>query len=462
MIEALRHLADNTIEKASKLGASQVQAVVYVVDDAGTRFAHNFIHQNVTSRDLGVHVTVVVEKNKVGSALVRSLEPAEVEKGVGTAVKAAKVSKPNPDFKTLPSPKKIAPLAGLYVESTAKLEPERKAESIGVIVNTAKDYDKRIKSVFGYFANSGIGIVVANSLGINEGMEFSMATVETITMAEENGSEGRGFSSGLSRDVSELDFKALARESATGSVNSLKPKKLDVGEYEAILKPNASSTLIGSFGRIGFSAESYQENRSFLMGRLGDQVFDEKLSILDNGRDKSTPSASAFDGEGVPKKALMLINHGVAENLCYDSYTAGKEGKESTGHAPLGIGRMGGPGPTNMIVEPGDCSLDELIEDTKRGLLITRFHYTGIVRPDLAIITGTTSDGTWFIENGEIKHPVLNLRFTESMLKTFGEISGVGNESTVKKTGGWGGVGVAINLPAIKLKSFRITGQTEF
>jgi len=462
MIEELRDLANKTIDRASKLGASQVQAVVYVINEAGTRFAHNFIHQNITSKDLGVNVMVVVDGNKIGSTLTRSLELAEVEKGIGTALKAANVSKPNSDFKTLPSPKKVVPLTGLYVDDTEKLDPERKAESIGVIVNTAKDYDKKIKSVFGYFANSGIRIVVANSLGINEGMEMTAASVEAITMAEEDGSEGRGFSSALSRDVLDLDFEALAKESAEGAVKSVKPKKLDTGEYEAILKPYAASTLVGSFGRIGFSAEAYQESRSFLIGRLGDQVFDEKLTILDNGRDKNTVSASAFDGEGVPKRALMLLNHGVAENLCYDSYTAGKEGKESSGHAPLGFGRMGGPSPTNMIVEPGDCSLEELVEDTKRGLLITRFHYTGIVRPDLSIITGTTSDGTWFIENGEIKYPVLNLRFTESMLKAFKQIDALGDESTVKKTGGWAGVGVTMNLPAIKLKSFRITGQTEF
>ena len=462
MIEELKDLASKTIDKALKLGAFQVQAVVYVVDESGTRFAHNFIHQNVTSRDLGVNVMVVLEGNKIGSTLTRSLEPAAVEKGVETALKVAKVSKPNPDFKTLPSPKKIVPLTGLYVEDTAKLDPQRKAENIGVIVNTAKDYDKRVKSVFGYFANSGIRIVVANSLGINVGMELSGASVEEITIAEEDGSEGRGFSSALSRDVSEFDFEALATESAQGSVDSVKPKKLNIGEYKAILKPYAASTLVGSFGRIGFSAEAYQENQSFLVGRLGDQVFDEKLTILDNGRDKNTVSASAFDGEGVPKRAMMLVNHGVAENLCYDSYTAGKEGKESTGHAPLGFGRMGGPSPSNMIVETGDCGLDELIEDTKRGLLITRFHYTGIVRPDLAIITGTTADGTWFIENGEVKYPVLNLRFTESMLRAFKEVDGLGDESTVKKTGGWGGVGVAMNLPTIKLNSFRITGQTEF
>ncbi|GAI70453.1 unnamed protein product, partial [marine sediment metagenome] len=89
-----------------------------------------------------------------------------------------------------------------------------------------------------------------------------------------------------------------------------------------ILQPSAAATLVGSFGRIGFSARAYQENRSFLIGRIGDQIFDEKLTILDNGRDKNTLSASAVDGEGVPKRALMLVNHGIAENICYDSYTA--------------------------------------------------------------------------------------------------------------------------------------------
>jgi len=148
----------------------------------------------------------------------------------------------------------------------------------------------------------------------------------------------------------------------------------------------------------------------------------------------------------------------VSENsICYDSFTAGKEkGRKSTGHAPPPIMMFFGPMrpfPINMIASSGDASMEEMIKDIKHGVFVTRFHYTNPVDPTKAILTGLTRDGTFLIENGEISKPVMNLRYTDSMLTALKNIDMIGREQ--QRTGD-------TTTPAMKLKKLRFTGVTEY
>jgi len=455
---SLLELAKKTVDRAVKEGAYQAEVKVYSLREALTRYTKNVIHQNVASQDYGVSLKVVVERNKVGMTSVNSLEEEAIQEGLRRALKIAKVSKPDPDFKTLPEPKAITPLRGIYYKETAEYTPEEMAEGVKRVIETAKDYDKNVRWSAGSFTTTVVGLAIANSLGVEAESKHTVASLEVITKAGPTGQEGSGYRVKRSRNVKEIDPGAVALDAARDAVESMNPKRIPLGEYEAVLRPEAVSTFLGFLGRLGFSARVYQEGRSFLRGKMGTQLFDEKLTIWDNGRDLRTLTPSAFDGEGVPKRGLMLVNGGVPENLCYDTYTALKEGKESTGHAIMRFGRaffIDMPLPVNQVVSPGDASMDELIEETKRGVLITRFWYVNPIRWDLAVISGMTSDGIWLIENGEIKHASQQMRFTDSVLRALGNIDAIGDESTVEKTTNG-------TTPAIKVHRFRFTGHTEF
>ncbi|MDH4221700.1 MAG: metallopeptidase TldD-related protein, partial [Candidatus Bathyarchaeota archaeon] len=158
-------------------------------------------------------------------------------------------------------------------------------------------------------------------------------------------------------------------------------------------------------------------------------------------------------------EAVTLIDNGVVseKSICYDSFTAGKEkGKSSTGHALPPIMAFFGPSrptPINMIAGPGNASIEEMVDDTKHGIYITRFHYTNPVNPTRAILTGLTRDGTFLIENGEITKPIMNLRYTDSMLSALKDIPLVGKElQLISNT----------TVPAMKLRKLRFTGVTEY
>jgi len=208
----------------------------------------------------------------------------------------------------------------------------------------------------------------------------------------------------------------------------------------------------------GFGAVALQEGRSFMNGKIGEQIVDPRVSIRDDG---SNPAGIPLpiDFEGVPRQRVDLIKNGIARGVVYDSYRAGKEeGKVSTGHA-LPAGSAMGPLPLHTFFEPGEGTVPDMIAGTERGIYITRFHYTRPVEPTQVVITGMTRDGTFLIEDGKIAHPVKNLRFTTSYLEALNHVDMIGDETRLLS--GLGGIG-RDSVPALKLSKFTFTGATEF
>jgi len=345
------------------------------------------------------------------------------------------------------------------------MNPLEKAEIIKEIVDSGLDHDRKVKSVGGYFVNGHRTVALANSLGIDQSYNFSMSDVQVSVRSESDGSVGSGYSAKTSRDVSTIDFKILATEATENSITSLGPKIIQPGEYTVVLKPFAVAVLLQSTAS-GFSAEAHRGGRSFISGSRGMKLFDDKLTLLDDGRNGASLTAMPFDGEGVPKEKLSLIDRGVVGSLCYDTYHANIDGTESTGHCPHKIERMDGaifksPFPMNQIMLPGGADNDELINDVRQGLLVTRLHYVAVVDEKRMIMSGMTRDGTWYIENGEIKYPVRNLRFTDSILRAFSQIDAIGNTSTVEgRLKEHSGLLSSLTVPSIRLESFRFTGLT--
>lgn len=455
---SLIEIARKTVEKAEKLGARQAEVTVAKANSALTRYTHNAIHQNVAWDNYSINIEVVIDKNKLGTTMIKSFEDTSIDKALETALQIARISTPDPDFVSYTEPKTIKSLPEIYVKKTANVTPEDRVQAVQTLIETALDYDNRVTWSVGAYQVDDISYAVANSLGVAAATKYTRASVDITTKAGDDSVQGSGYRSNRSLDVSEFNFEEMAKESAKDAINGIKPQTIPIGEYEAILTPAAVSTFTGNIGRLGFSARAYQDGYSFITDKIGSQVFDEKLTIVDKGRSLETYSALPFDGDGTPKGTLSLVNKGVAENLCYDNYTALKDGTESTGHASLkssGGFFRGYPSASNMIMTPGNSTMDELIEDTKRGVLLTRLHYVNPIRRDKAVISGLTRDACWLVENGEIKHPIKVMRFTDAVPRVMSAIDIIGGKSTVKKLPGG-------TLPAIKVAGFKFTGQSEF
>ncbi len=451
----LLEIAERTVRIASRHRVDQAQAVTFFLDSALTRYANSQIHQNVASKKGGALIKVIIDK-RIGTLRVNSLEKKQIEDAVGRAVKIAKVTPPNKDFKSLPKPQKWQLIKETFDKKTAKCTPDFRAQVVKEAIDTAHSESKMVNTVAGSFSTGSYEFAVANSLGISAWAQISATSLQTTVIAKTRGSQGFGSSEQHSRRIHDIDPARVAAQAAEKSVASVNPKNIPVGEYEVVLSARAVSTLLMFLGYIGFSATTYQDGQSFVKYHLGKQVFDDKLNVKDDARDRKALYAFPIDGEGVPKKRLQLIEDGkVSEkSICYDSFTAGKEGKTSTGHAfPPIFEFLGRPMPLNVVVAAGDASEEEMIRETKRGIFITRFHYTNPVEPTKAILTGLTRDGTFLIEKGEISKPVMNLRYTDSMLSALKTIALLGKKREIVEE---------IVTPAMKLEKLRFTGITKY
>jgi len=452
----LLEVAEKTVQLALKHKVDQVQAAVFFTDSALTRYANSQIHQNVASKKGGVLIKAVIGK-KVGTLRINSLEDKQIEDATTKVVKIAKVTPPNKDFKSLPEPSKWTPIKGVFDKKTAECTPDFRAEKVKDAIDTALSKSRLVKAVAGSFSTDSFAFAVANSLGVSAWAEISATSLQTTVISQSKGSLGYGSAEQHSRRIKDIDPLKVSSEATEKSVKSLNPKKIPIGEYTVVLSPRAAATLFMFLGYIGFSATSYQDGQSFVKYNLGKKVFDEKLDLKDDPKDAKTLYSFPVDGEGVPKKKMQLIEKGKvsAKSICHDSFTAGKEkGMKSTGHAlPPIFGFYGRPMPFNVLVASESSSVEEMVQETKHGIFVTRFHYTNPVEPTKAILTGLTRDGTFLIEKGEITKPVMNLRYTDSMLSALKAIPMIGKEVEIVEE---------ITTPAMKLEKLRFTGITQY
>jgi predicted Zn-dependent protease len=435
--------------------ADQTEVVVIARDSALTRFANSTIHQNVAEVNSEVRIRVVLGSSeaggkRVGVAVTNDLDEQALASTLERALTLARHQPENPDFRSLPGPQPIPDVA-LFHQATAACPPEARSRGAGTICLMAREAGVNAS---GALTTAVLEMAVANSLGVSAYQATTYADVKTVIMSDTSA----GYASALAADFSDLDFEAVGREAVEKCLHSQNPRALEPGEYPVILEPYAVQDFVQMMAYTGFGAMALQEGRSFMAGRLGEQIVDPRVSIWDDGL-SSEGIPWPFDFEGVPRQRVDLIEEGVARGVVYDSYHAGKEeGKTSTGHALAGL-RNVGPMPLNIFFGRGQATLEEMVQGSERAIYVTRFHYTRPVEPRQVVITGMTRDGTFLVERGEIAYPVKNLRFTQSYLEALNGVDLIGRQPRLLS--GLGDI-ARERVPALKLNRFRFTGATEF
>ena len=300
---------------------------------------------------------------------------------------------------------------------------------------------------------------VANSSGLDRDCAFSMAQASVLVDRPEQDPPVSGWSEGAHWDVGRLGAADLGTEAAE-RMPTTPPVSVDPGEYAVVLRGPAVADLLAFLGHLGFAGNGEVEGWTCLARRRGKKVAPPFVSLVDDPRSRETIPA-AIDYEGTDAKRTPLIEKGVARDVVTDLLTAGRLGKKVTGHAlpPEAPSGDFGPLPNHLLLDPGPASEDELVKETRNGLLVTRFHYVRTVDPGLGVITGMTRDGTYVIENGEVARPARNLRFTESVLTAIAGISLLGKERRIYASERGGS---CVTAPALATGSFRFTSATLF
>lgn len=417
--------------------ADQTEVVIMAEVVGVTRFANSMIHQNIAETAARASIRSVIGK-RVGSAATNRVESGQLRATAERSAELARLQTENKEFVSLPKQQPISPVRAFSVATDAST-PEARAAMVAEIVSMGKQENC---AVSGVLSVESAELIVGNSLGIRAYHPATTVLLNVIASDETSS----GYAHWMGVDISRLDHRALAWTAIEKCILGRRSASIDPGEYEVILEPPAVADLLQFLAYLGFGANAVEEGRSFMCDRFGSRITGEQISIWDDGTDaRGLPMP--FDFEGVPKQRVDLIKDGVANAAVYDSYYANKQDKQSTGHA-LPAPNTYGPMPMNLFLGAGTASRDEMIRATRRGLLVTRFHYTNIVQPKETVITGMTRDGTFLIENGKLGQPVKNLRFTQSILEALATTQLIGSEAVLADR---------CVVPAVKLGRFTFT-----
>ncbi len=427
--------------------AEQTEVIFNGMDSALTRFANSYIHQNVAETNTEVRVRLVYGK-KIGVASSNDLSPEALKRTVDTARAIAQRQPENPEFKSLPGPQPIQNVEA-FVERTAKFTPEQRAQIVSVLCRKAKE--KGVVAA-GAFNTMSFEIAVANSLGVFAYHPGTVADINTVMMSD----TGSGYAAFTHPDASQVNAAAIADEAISKALKARNPEALEPGDYTVLLEEYAVTDILDFLAYLSFSALAVQEERSFMKGKIGEKVMGDNVTLWDDGLAPDT-LALPFDYEGVPRQKVTFVENGIARGVVYDTATAQREGKQSTGHS-LPAPNSTGPSAEHMFMAPGSTPKSEMLKGVERGIWVTRFWYTRVVHPTKVLITGMTRDGTFLIENGEVTKPVKNFRFTTSYLDALNNVKAISRETKLFRDD-WSGA--ARRVPALLVDGFRFTGVTQ-
>jgi PmbA protein len=456
-------------DKIKKLStADEVEALFYGGRSALTRFANNTIHQNMAEENYGVSVRTMFG-GRTARASTNKFDDESLKRAVQASQSIAKVQQPDPELLPMPDAHEAAMTGGSarppqsipprHFARTAAINPEERAQAVAKIVSVAH---KNKLTAAGIFSNSETVDGVFNSRGLCDWHSQTSADI-SVTMLGEDSS---GWQKSNSPDVSQLDAVALADIAVRKALQSAKPQEIAAGKYAVILEPAAVLDMVG-FMFFDFGGLAILDQRSFLNNRVGTQLFGKKVNIAD---DVGHPlqSGTPFDGEGVRRRRLQLVENGVVKRLVYARATAEKMKKseykdkvgpiEPSGHG-FPIPNEMGEAPMNIVfAAPEDPkTLDQMIASTDRGVLVTRFWYIREVDPYEKILTGMTRDGTFYVEGGKIRHGVRNFRFNESLIHMLSNAVEMGTPVRAS-----GEESFDMVVPAMKVADFNFTEVTKF
>jgi PmbA protein len=464
-----RERAADIFDRVRKLSiADEVEVLFSGGRFALTRFANNAIHQNVAEENYVVSVRTAFG-GRTARAATNRFDDASLRQVVQSSESLARVQHPDPDLLPMPDSREVAGDTGegarapqtppRHFDETAAITPELRAQGVKKIVGVA---EKHKLTAAGVFSSAESVEGVFNSRGLGQWHAQTLAEI-SVTML---GADSSGWQKANSPDVRNLDPLALANIAAKKAIDSAHPAEIPAGKCTVILEPAAVLDFVG-FMFWDYSGMAILDQRSFLTGRIGTKLFGENITIRD---DVTHPlqTGSPFDGEGMRRHTLPLVENGVVKRVVYARGTAERmkrsEHKDKVG--PIAATGHGFPLPNEMGEMPSNIvfaapknaqTVEQMIASTERGVLVTRMWYIREVDPYEKIVTGMTRDGTFSVENGRVTHGLRNFRFNQSLIHMLSNVEAM---STPVRSSGEESFDMVV--PAMKVGDFNFTEVTKF
>jgi predicted Zn-dependent protease len=448
--------------------ADEIELLISAGDSSLTRFANNTIHQNLAEQDSHISVRVAFG-GRTARATTNKHDDESLRRVVQWAQALAKVQQADPDLLPMPSPEEVKQSAAgssaapveRYFDETARITPEGRAAGVAQMVEIAK---KNGLTAAGIFSSAEAVEGVFNSRGVADWHHQTLAEI-SVTML---GDTSSGWQKATSPDAANLNPARLAETAAEKAITSQHPREVPPSKYTVILEPAAVLDAVG-FMFWDFSGSALLEQRSFLNDRVGTQLFGENITVWDDVY-HPLQTGVPFDGEGIKRHRVKLIERGVVTEVTYarasatrmkHSERAGNAGPvTATGHG-FALPNEFGEAPLNLVFQgpsPGQAqSVEQMIAATERGILVTRLWYIREVDSYEKILTGMTRDGTFLVEDGRVQCGIRNLRFNESLIHLLQNVEAMGEPLRAS-----GEESMDMVVPAMKVGDFNFTEVTKF
>ena len=393
------------------------------------RFARNAVSTSGGADEQSLAVQSSFGK-KTGTATINEFDDASLEKVVRRAEELARIAPENPEYVPFLGPQKY-PDPQAYFETTAGIGPDWRAKASAASIDLCKD--AKLEAA-GFLEHDAAFTAVANTRGLtgyyrDTGCDFS------VTVRTPDG-KGSGYGVADFNDAGKLDTAAVSRVAIQKAIGSAETRAIEPGKYTVILEPAASVDLISHMVS-QMDARLADEGRSFLTKagggtRVGEKLVDERVHLYSDPLNAEVPG-TPWAGDNRPRGRVDWVKDGVVANLAYSRYWAEKKGVPADKAVPgigngfRGVRAVGGfEGAPGVIMDGGTESLEDLIKGVKRGVLVTRMWYIREVDPQTILYTGLTRDGTFYVEDGQIKYAIKNFRFNESPVIMLNNIEALG------------------------------------
>lgn len=414
---------------------------------ADTRFALNQVTTSGENRDTTVTITAIIG-NRSASVTTNRLDDASLAEAAKQANEIAKLVPPNPEYMPELGAQTYPPARERAMSMPTPAERAAAAKQVTELART----NELIAT--GFIECRAGAVAMANSRGLFAYDASSNVTM-TATVRSPDGT-GSGWACTDGTSFTDLDPAFVARTAVEKARTSRNPVAIEPGRYTTILEPTAVGNLVQLIAG-AMQARAADEGRSFFSkqgggNKIGLKVVDERVTLITDPED--APSVTGgFDGSGLPLEKITWIENGVVKTLNYDRYWAEKQ-KVPTTRAG------GGFGARSLRMLGGTTSIADMVRDTERGVLVTRFWYIRAVDPRTILYTGLTRDGTFLIENGKVTRPIKNFRFNESPIFFLNNLQAMGPTVRINASENLG-AGGAVYMPPIKVRDFTFSSLSD-
>jgi PmbA protein len=447
--DGFSEVAAAVLNRAKEMGATEADLLIAEGDSVSVQIRLSQVDRLSKAREKILGLRVFFGK-KSASSSTSDFTEASLDRLVQDTCRLAQAVVEDPSSGLPPPDQMATDYPDLDLKDTRRLNVEEEIDLARRTEQAALSEDSRITNSEGAECSAGYGsILLANSHGFTGSYASSSysLSMSPIALDKNGGGMQRDYWYSVKRKFHQLESpEHVGQEAARRAVRRLGSQPFLTQEIPVVFDPETAKSLLSHLAS-AVSGYSLYKGASFLMGQLGQSIASDAVTIIDDGRLPGGLGTRPFDGEGLPTRNTMVIDKGLLTNYLLDTYSGRKLGMASTGNASRSVGENPTVGATNLYLSPGSFSPEDILKSMKRGLLVTELIGFGV-----NLVTGDYSRGAvgFWIENGEIIHPVEEITIAGNLKHMLKDIEMVGNDLEFRGR---------LASPTIKIRKMMVAGH---